>query len=53
MVGHKIRETRQYSEIVYYNDEGDEVGRDTISDDHLYDTDAPEPLTDDEREDWL
>lgn len=50
---HKIREIRQYSEDVYYDDDGNEVGRATISDDHLYDTKEPEELDEQEREDWL
>jgi hypothetical protein len=53
MRAHKIREQRMHSEIVYYDDEGAEVGREEVFDDHLYDTDPPEELTDDEREDWL
>jgi hypothetical protein len=52
-MAHKIREIRQYSEIVYYDDEGYEVGRDTMYDDHLYDSEPPEELTDQEREDYL
>lgn len=53
MRAHKIREQRMYSEDVYYNDDGKEVARDKIDDDHLWDTEMPQELTDEEREDWL
>ena len=53
VVAHKIIETRQYTEIVYYSDDGEEVARDVQHDDHLYDSGSPEELTDEEREDWL
>ena len=52
-MAHKIIETRQYTEIVYYGDDGEEVARDVQQDDHLYDSGSPEELTDEEREDWL
>ena len=52
-MAHKVRETRQYTEIVYYDDDGNEVGRETMSDDHSYDSGPPEELTEQEREDWL
>ena len=51
-MAHKIIETRQYTEIVYYGDDGEEVAR-VQQDDHLYDSGSPEELTDEEREDWL
>ena len=50
---HKIVETRQYTEVVYYDDNGDEVARDHQNDDHLYDDAPPVELTEEEREDWL
>lgn len=52
-MAHKIREIRQYSEMVYYDDDGNEVARERVYDDHLYDTEAREELTDQEREDYL
>ena len=52
-MAHKISETRQYTEVVYYDDDGNEVGRETMSDDHGYDSGPPEELTEQEREDWL
>ena len=53
MKAHKVKEIRQYTEVVYYDDDGHEVGRVAVSDDDLYDTEPPEVLTSDEREDWL
>ena len=52
-MAHKIIVTMQYTEVVYYDDDGNEVGRETMSDDHCYDSSPPEELTDEEREDWL
>lgn len=53
MKAHKIREIRKYSEIVYYDDEGIEIARETQNDDYLYDTDAPIELDEEERNDFL
>lgn len=52
-MAHKIRETIQYHEVVYYNDDGEEVARERIHDDSSYDADPPQELTEQEREDWL
>nr|DAQ47284.1 MAG TPA: hypothetical protein [Caudoviricetes sp.] len=52
-MAHKISERRQYTEVVYYDDGGNEVGRETMCDDHGYDSSPPEELTEQEREDWL
>ena len=40
----KVREIRQYSEIVYYRD-GQEIGRDTLQDDLLYEREPVELMT--------
>lgn len=47
----KVREIRQYTEIVYYRD-GDEIGRVTLNDDLTYDIEAPEPMTLEEINDY-
>ena len=47
----KVREIRQYSEIVYYRD-GQEIGRDTLQDDLLYEREPVELMTQDEIEAW-
>ena len=47
----KARETRQYTEVIYYKN-GVEIGRDTLTDDHAYDCESPEPMTEQEIEDW-
>lgn len=49
---YKIVEQRMYTEVVYYTDDGSEVGRETQFDDHLYDSGDRESLTDQEIEDW-
>ena len=53
MKAYKVIETRAYTEVIYYDDNGDEVARETLNDDHSYDAGPPEELTDDERMDWL
>lgn len=53
MTAHKMIETIQYTEIVYYNDKGDEVARERMHDDAAYDAEGPFDLTEQEREDWL
>lgn len=50
---YKKVETLHYTEVVYYDDDGKEVTRVRNHDDHLYDESGPEPLTDEEREDYL
>lgn len=47
----KVRETRQYTEVVYYRG-GSEIGRETLNDDSTYDSKGPEPMTDEEIGDW-
>jgi hypothetical protein len=49
---YKIIEQRMYTEVVFYNDDGTEAGRETHFDDHLYDSSGKESLTDSEMEDW-
>lgn len=43
--GYKVNEQRMYSETVYYDAAGNEVDRVTWHDDHLWDDDGREPLT--------
>lgn len=50
---YKKRHTIKYTEVVYYDSDGAEVARDRIHDDHTYDIDAPEPLTQQEIDDWI
>lgn len=52
-MAHKQVHIMQYSEIVYYDDDGNEVARDRQHDDHTYDVGPEEELTEQEREDWL
>lgn len=52
-MSHKIAQQILYTEIVYYNDDGNEVARERQHDDHLWDDNGPEELTDTEREDYL
>jgi hypothetical protein len=52
-MAHKIRHTMQYTEIAYHDDDGNEVDRFRIHDDHTYDSGSPEELTEQEREDYL
>lgn len=47
----KRRETRQYTEVVFYRD-GEEIGRETLYDDHAYDIEPAEPMTEEEIEDY-
>lgn len=47
----KVREVLQYSEIVYYKD-GEEIGRERVYDDSLYDGDPEEPMTQQEIDDY-
>jgi hypothetical protein len=47
----KAIETRQYSEVVYYRD-GAEFAREALNDDHGYDMEPQEPMTEEEIEDW-
>lgn len=50
---YKIRNTMQYTEIVYYAGDGVEVGRERVHDDHTYDASSPEPMTEQEIDDWI
>ena len=50
---YKIREVYKYSEMVYVNSEGDEVARERIYDDSLWDTTAPLALEKWELEDYF
>lgn len=52
-MAHKTIEKIQYTEIAYYGDDGEEVARERMHDDHTYDSDGPFELTEQEREDWL
>jgi hypothetical protein len=52
-VGYKKIETLQYTEVVYYNNDGNEVARERNYDDTLWDESGPHDLTDQEREDYL
>jgi hypothetical protein len=52
-MAHKIIEEIRYHETVYYDDAGEEVARERIHDDAMYDAEGPYDLTDQEREDWL
>lgn len=52
-MAHKVTNTMTYTEVVYYDDDGNEVARDRQFDDTLHDEGKPEPLTDTEREDFL
>lgn len=40
-----------YTEIVYFDDEGNEIGRVRMHDDYAYDS-SSRPMTQDEREEW-
>ena len=48
---YKVREKHMHEEIVYYDGDGVEVGR-NIGDSMLWDSDEPEPMTEDEAEDY-
>jgi hypothetical protein len=52
-VGHKVTERYLHSEVVYFDDDGNEVARERIHDDSLWDVGGPEELTDAERDDYL
>lgn len=52
-MAHKIIETLTYTEVVFYDDNGDEVHRERRHDDTMWDESSPMDLTDDEREDYL
>jgi len=47
----KQRVTMQYTEVVYMK-EGVEFGREELYDAHMYDSEKPEPMTEQEVEDW-
>jgi len=47
----KQRVTMQYTEVVYFKD-GEEIGREVLNDDHSYDAESPEPMDEQEIEDW-
>lgn len=49
----KIDEIRQYTESVYFDADGTEVHRERNYDDFWFDSGEPEPLTDDEMEDFF
>jgi len=55
MTGRGFKEVRvmQYTETVYFNAAGEEIGREHGNDDTWYDGGDREPMTDDEMEDWL
>lgn len=48
-----IEEQYTYSETVYYDDEGNELGRERKHNDSLYDILEEREMTAEEREDWL
>lgn len=50
--GYKQRHIIQYTEVVYYDADGNEVGRDELQDAHTYDVLDAEPLTEDEALDY-
>ena len=50
--GYKVNEQRMYSETVYYDIEGNEVERTRWHDDHLYDDDGREELTEFDMENY-
>jgi hypothetical protein len=51
--GHtKYTNIMQYTETVYLDADGVELGRQRNEDDHSYDATAPVPMTDEEVEDW-
>lgn len=47
----KQRIVMQYTEVWFYKD-GDLIATDRLNDDHSFDSDSPEPMTDQEIEDW-
>jgi hypothetical protein len=49
---YKVTHTMQYTEVVYYDAAGNEVGRDRMHDDHTYDM-FTDPLTEQEVADWV
>lgn len=49
----KVVETYKYTEVVYYNGNGEEEARDRNHDDWLYDASSPQELTEQEIEDWM
>lgn len=52
MKAHKIENTMQYTEVVYYDDDGNEVARDRLYDDGLYDSSRPVELSEEERKEY-
>lgn len=50
---YKVRETMKYTETVYYDEDGNVVGRERNHDDWTYAADPPEPLTESELEDYF
>lgn len=52
MKAHKIEHTMQYTEVTYVDDDGNEIDRVRVHDDHTYDSSEPVELTEDEREEW-
>lgn len=52
-MAHKVVETLTYTEVVYYDDNGNEVARERNYDDSLYDESDNQELTEQERADYL
>ena len=50
---YKVAVIMQYTEVVYFNAEGEEVARDRRSDDHSYDEGPQESLSLDEIDDYF
>jgi hypothetical protein len=47
-----VTERRTYTELVYFDDAGREMGRETRYDDDAYDVVGERELTGEEREEW-
>lgn len=50
---YKIRNTMQYTEVFYYDGAGNLVDTERHQDDHTYDSAPPEPLSQQEIDDWV
>jgi hypothetical protein len=50
---YKIRHIMQYTEIAYHAADGAEVERERLEDDTWFDSKSPEPLTEQEIDDWI
>lgn len=49
---YKVVETMKYTETVYYDADGEEVARERNHDDWTHDSTSPEPVTEEELEDY-